>query len=89
MRHSKSISTCTELFILNEPVMERYCYCNISSNAQKKKSQTKQANISWYEYSPISSFCCYLRVTQEEQAEDRVGSEEVNEGAAQAPACQR
>lgn len=31
----------------------------------------------------------YLRVAEEEQAEDRIGSEEVNEGAAQAPARQR
>lgn len=31
----------------------------------------------------------YLRVAEEEQAEDRIGSEEVNEGPAKAPACQR
>lgn len=31
----------------------------------------------------------YLRVTEEEEAEDRVGPEEINEGAAKAPACQR
>lgn len=30
----------------------------------------------------------YLRVAEEKQAEDRVGSEEVNEGTAQAPPCQ-
>lgn len=31
----------------------------------------------------------YLRVAEEEQAEDRIGSEEINEGPAKAPACQR
>lgn len=31
----------------------------------------------------------YLRVAEEEEGQDRVGSEEVNERAAQAPACQR
>lgn len=31
----------------------------------------------------------YSRVAEEEEAEDRVRSEEVNEGAAQAPARQR
>lgn len=41
------------------------------------------------EYSHLPSSCGYSRVAEEEQAEHRIGSEEVNEGAAQAPACQR
>lgn len=44
---------------------------------------------SWYEYNPLCFSWGYLRVAEEEQAEDRIGSEEVNEGAAQAPARQR
>lgn len=31
----------------------------------------------------------YLRVAEEKEAQDRIGSEEVNEGAAQTPACER
>lgn len=31
----------------------------------------------------------YLRVAEEEKAEDRIGPEEINEGATKAPACQR
>lgn len=35
------------------------------------------------------SRCVYLRVTEEEEAEHRVGPEEINEGATKAPAGQR
>jgi len=41
------------------------------------------------EYNPLCSPCVYSRVAEEEQAEDRVGPEEVNKGATQAPAGQR
>lgn len=38
---------------------------------------------------PKDFSCGYLRVAEEEKAEDRIGPEEINEGAAEAPACQR
>lgn len=52
------------------------------------------AGIKYYIYNYINIIlsifpCGHLRVAEEEQAQDGVGSEEVNKGAAQAPAGQR
>lgn len=51
-------------------------------------AQIHSITCSLYEWIPLCVSGGYLRVAEEKQAEDRIGSEEVNEGTAQAPPCQ-
>lgn len=59
------------------------------SRAKQKPSITHKQDLNDHLHHGADMNIRYLRVAEEEQAEDRIGSEEVNEGAAQAPARQR